>query len=204
MWLNECAYLFAGGWAAAKEAARWDQCYHQSAGDTQHKVSCESHTHTKTLVMLTTSNKASFNELNCLCLDILNTTVGYVLIWFVSLLFTVPVYVSVLFNSIKCSLFTIISSCMLVLSACLQYVHACVCCSCTLYSIPVLLPFCLTFSLCMCMFWVLDTSEYWAWRALHLYSVSGGKEGHSRATCQGELDFTRWNTTMLWNIQWIN
>lgn len=39
-WMRLC--LFAGRWAAAKEAARRNHCYHQSAREAQHKVSCES------------------------------------------------------------------------------------------------------------------------------------------------------------------
>lgn len=58
---------------------------------------------------------------------------------------------------------------------------------------------CLIFlSVCLC---VPDTSEYWTRWALHLHSLPGGEEGHSRAACEGELDFTKWqNVTHNWNV----
>ena len=53
-------------------------------------------------------------------------------------------------------------------------------------------------SVCLC---VPDTSEYWTRWALYLHSLPGGEEGHSRAACEGELDFTKWqNITYNWNV----
>lgn len=129
------AYLFAGGWAAAKEAARRDHGYHQSARETQHKVSCESHTHTltqNTLVILFILNTKHFNDLTCHIVDILHNDVVYVL------------YAS----------HDLFHSALYVRSCVHAHMHARVCCSWAcmlLFVILVLLSFCLTFSLCVCL-----------------------------------------------------
>ncbi len=68
-----CAYLFAGGWAAAKEAARRDHCYHQSARETQHKISSESHTLTQNTLV----NKEHCNGLTHHIVGILHNDVVF-------------------------------------------------------------------------------------------------------------------------------
>lgn len=58
-----CAHLFAGGRAAAKEAARRDHSYHPSAGETKHKVPCESHAPTQIPLVILLSFKEAIS--NC-------------------------------------------------------------------------------------------------------------------------------------------